>query len=89
MSGPVSDILVALVISPRCRAEDHQFGVVVVVAVAEGLHHVVIAVGDFLPDLFAEVADRLVAHRSVRRVSYPRNSSEEETGYVLFYLLCP
>lgn len=57
MRGPIARMVMAGMVGPAYGAEDHEFGVVVVVAVAEDLHGAVVALWDFLVKFLAEFSD--------------------------------
>lgn len=58
MGGPIARMVMPGMISPPHSAENHQLGIVMVVAVAEDLHGAVIALWDLLVQFLAEFADR-------------------------------
>lgn len=57
MRRPIARMVMSSMVGPAYGAEDHEFGVVVVVAVAEDLYRTVIALGDLLVEFLAEFAD--------------------------------
>lgn len=59
MCRPISEVHVTCMICPRNSPEYHQLGIVVILSVAENLHHVVVATWNLIPNLLAQGTDCL------------------------------
>ncbi len=57
MGRPITLMAMSGMVSPTHGAQDHEFGVVVVVTMAEDSHGAVVARGDIFVEFLAEFAD--------------------------------